>query len=459
MIINCPSCGYDWDYRGRLRTATCPSCSRKTKTNADAPLSGEPFKVGLLHALNGTMAWSEELLVNGALLAIDQVNKSRGVLGPQLEPILRDGGSNPKQFAEEATRLIKDDGVCALFGCWTSDCRKAVKSVVEEENKLLWYPVQYEGYEESTHVMYTGPTSNQQIIPAVDWCVRVQKMKRIFLVGSKYIFPFGANEIVRLMLDELDVECVGEMYVDLGETDFTEIMDHIYDPGCQPDLIFNTINGDSNVAFYRRLSDESRRRDVPLPRAMAVSIAENAVNKIGVDYMVGHYAIHSYFSSLENPANQVFQKAYRQKHGYWTLISDPIVTSYTQVLLFARALRDTGGDTDPASIRKAVAGLRVDSPAGPIKIDDLNNHCWRVPRIGQVKKTEWPTDGQRQAGVPAEQVAQDWRFEIVWDPGDMFPPDPFPRRLKKPTEYKQGCRRFQEYDRVVGLSKSHWYRD
>lgn len=215
--------------------------------------SGAPVRVGLLHSLSGTLALSEVPVRNAELLAIEQINRAGGVLGRKITPIVADGESDPQMFAQQAQRLLHNENVAAIFGCWTSSSRKAVVPVLEEYGGILWYPVQYEGMEQSPHVFYMGATANQQIIPAITYLVE-QGYERFFLLGSDYVFPRTANEIVRAQLADDGREVVEEMYVPLGHKHFSSVVQHIQ--AAQPDVIFNTLNGDSNVAFFRALQKE-----------------------------------------------------------------------------------------------------------------------------------------------------------------------------------------------------------
>ena len=209
----------------------------------------QPIRIGILHSLQGTMAMSELALHDAALLAVDEINEKGGIAGRRLEAIVRDGASDPQTFAEQARRLVREDGVSSIFGCWTSATRKRVKPVVEAEHSLLWYPVQYEGYEKSEAIIYTGAAPNQQIIPAVEWCLGsllpsqgVENGEgRFFLVGSDYVFPRRANRIIRRYLQGKNIDVLAERYVPLGETDFSAIVSDL--EKSKPHVVINTING------------------------------------------------------------------------------------------------------------------------------------------------------------------------------------------------------------------------
>ncbi len=219
-----------------------------------------PIKVGILHSLTGTMAISEQAVVDTCLLAIDEINDQGGLLGRKIEPVVRDGRSDPATFAREAERLLSEDHVSVVFGCWTSSARKTVLPIFEKHDSLLVYPIEFEGLEQSPNILYVGPTPNQQIIPAVKWCYGFldPPARRFFLVGSDYIFPHVANAIISDELKSMGGEVVGEAYIPLGGSDVAGVIQQIRD--AKPDVILNTINGDSNVALFRGLCLAGLRR-------------------------------------------------------------------------------------------------------------------------------------------------------------------------------------------------------
>ncbi len=235
-------------------------------------------KVGLLHSLTGTMSISEVAVRDAELLAIKEINDAGGILGYQIKPVEEDGKSNPRMFAEKARKLIEQDGVVSIFGCWTSDSRKAVKPVVEELYNLLWYPVQYEGFEASPNIMYMGASPNQQVVPAVDFCAE-NFGKRFYLIGSDYVFPHTANEIIKAQLKNLGGTCVGETYVPMHESDFVQVVREIVK--IKPDVIINTLNGSSNQSFFSQLKYSGpSAEEVPV---MSFSVSESEIKNIGAD--------------------------------------------------------------------------------------------------------------------------------------------------------------------------------
>lgn len=356
----------------------------------------EPIRVGILHSLSGTMAISERAVVDATLLAIEEINAAGGVLERQIEPIVVDGQSDWDVFAAEAERLITQEDVSVIFGCWTSACRRTVVPVFERYDHLLIYPVQYEGLEQSPNVIYTGAAPNQQIIPAVTWTLR-NLGKRIFLIGSDYIFPRAAHAIIRDHVAALRGEVVGETYILLGQTDMTEAIAQI--ETADPDVILNTINGDSNIAFFAAL----RQAGIDAP-VLSFSIAESDLVSIPIDDVVGHYAAWTYFQSLDTPENRAFVARFQARYGADRVVSSPMEAAYFGVNIWAQAVINAG-TFSPATIRTAILNHSYAAPQGVVYID-TSRHTWKTVRVGQIRP-----DGQ---------------FDIVWDSGDPIRPIPFP---------------------------------
>ncbi len=349
------------------------------------------IKVGILHSLSGTMSISEVSVKNAEMLAIDQINAAGGVMGKQLVPIVEDGASDWPTFAEKARKLLEEDQVAVVFGCWTSASRKAVKPVFEEDNGLLFYPVQYEGLEQSPNIFYTGATTNQQIVPAVQYLVD-QGHKKFFLLGSDYVFPRTSNTIIKAELAAIGGDVVGEEYVPLGGTEFSTILAKIRDAA--PDVIFNTLNGDSNVAFFKQYKDAGYTAET-LP-TMSVSIAEAEVPGIGVDNVAGQLVAWNYYETVKTPENTAFVKAYQDAYGADSVTDDPMEAGYFGVYLWKEAV-EKAGTTDVDAVRAAAKGLTFQAPEGLVTIDGDNQHTYKTVRIGQIRPdglidTIWSTD-------------------------------------------------------------------
>ncbi len=286
------------------------------------------IRVGVLHSLSGTMAADEKPLAAAAQMAVDEINEAGGVLGKQVEVVLRDGESDPAIFAAKARELLAQEEVRTIFGCWMSSSRKAVKPIVEAHNGLLWYPIQYEGLEQSPNIIYTGSCLNQQIEPAVTWALS-QGKRRCFLVGSDYVFPRTANSLIRTLVSQGGGCVLAERLTPLGSHDLAEVADAIAE--ARPDIVFNTINGDSNLTFFREFSKTvGDAGDCPI---MSFSFSEAGLRELPRE-AAGHYACWSYFQRLETPKNRRFLERYTRRFGPDTVVSDPIVTAYMQVYLW-----------------------------------------------------------------------------------------------------------------------------
>lgn len=360
----------------------------------------EPIKVGILHSLSGTMAISERSVADATLMAIEEINEKGGLLGRKIKPIVVDGKSNWPTFAREAERLIAEEKVSVIFGCWTSASRKTVKPVFEKYNHLLFYPVQYEGLEESPNIVYTGAAPNQQIIPAVKWCFD-NIGKRFFLVASDYVFPRSANAIIKDQVTALRGEILGEEYIVLGSSDVEDAVQKIIKT--QPDVILNTINGDTNVAFFRELRKAGITPD-KIP-TMSFSIAEDELRALGVENMLGDYACWNYFQSIDTMENKGFVERFKRKYGPSRVTDDPMEAGYFGVYLWAQAVKDAGTD-DVNEVRKVTADQSFNAPEGMIYIEPENNHVWKTVRVGKIRE-----DGQ---------------FDIVWSSQRPVKPIPYP---------------------------------
>jgi urea transport system substrate-binding protein len=346
---------------------------------ARAQPTGPPVRVGVLHSRTGTMAISERPVIDAVLLAIRELNESGGVLGRPIEAVLADGESDETVFAEQAEKLIVQNRVCTVFGCWTSASRKAVVPVIERHNHLLFYPVQFEGLEESPNVVYLGPVPNQQILPALRWLVGFRYTKRWFHVGSDYVFPHAANAIIRDEARARGCEVVGDAYLPLAGDSVAEVVQKIKKAG--PDLIVNTINGDSNLAFFRSL----RRAGITSKKIPTVSfsISEEELYGLSVRDSMGDYVAANYFHSLDTPANQEFVRRFTLRYGDERIISSAMETAYSGVHLWAQAVRDAGS-VEVGAILAAVKGQSFDAPQGPMRIDPDTLYTVQIARVGQI---------------------------------------------------------------------------
>lgn len=338
---------------------------------------GDTVKVGLLHSLTGSMAISEKSVRDAEVLAIKEINAAGGVNGKQIEYVEEDGASEPSTFATKAEKLIDSEGVSTIFGCWTSSSRKAVKPIVEEYGSLLWYPVQYEGMESSSNIVYTGAAPNQQIVPAIDYLLD-QGYKKFFLLGSDYVFPRTANMIINAQLEAKGAKAVGEEYADMDQTDFAAIISKI--EAAKPDVIINTLNGTGNVSFFKQMSEKNYTSKDYM--TMSFSIAEEEVATIGADILKGHMV---YYQTTDTEKNKEFVKAYKDAYGENRVTSDPAEAAYDAVYLW-KAACEKADSFEPEDVIKAVESgeISFDAPEGTVTIQGDNHHLVKPVRIGQV---------------------------------------------------------------------------
>ncbi|GAB3232814.1 urea ABC transporter substrate-binding protein [Glycomyces halotolerans] len=354
--------------------------------------SGDTVKVGALNSLSGTMAISETTVRDAIYLAVEEVNAAGGVLDKQIEIVAEDGASEPTVFAEKAEKLIREDCVAAVFGGWTSASRKAMLPVFEDNDALLYYPVQYEGLEASENIFYTGATTNQQIIPALDYLAETG-VESMYLVGSDYVFPRTANAIINAYAEAHGIDILGEDYVPLGSTEFSTIVQQVH--AAEADAVFNTLNGDSNVAFFREYANVGLTpEDMPV---MSVSIAEEEVGGIGIENIEGQPAAWNYYQTIDSPANAAFVEAFKTEYGDERVTSDPMEAAYNSVHLWAATV-EKAGSFAVADVQTAAGGVSFDAPEGTVVIDGDNNHVSKTARIGVIESdgllyTVWESDG------------------------------------------------------------------
>ncbi len=358
---------------------------------AGAPAKEETIKVGILHSLSGTMSISEPSLIDAEKMAIEEINEAGGVLGKKIEYVIEDGASDASIFADKAKKLIQQDKVATVFGCWTSASRKAVLPVFESNKALLWYPVQYEGLESSPYIFYTGAAPNQQIVPAIEYLVQNYGTK-VYLLGSDYVFPRTANSIIKSQLEHLGAELVGEEYSPLGHTEYSTIINKIKE--AQPDFVFSTLNGDSNVAFFKQFKNAGLTADDIM--TCSVSVAEEEIRGIGAENMAGHLVSWNYYQTTDTPENKTFVEKYKQKYGQNRVTDDPIEAAYIAVHLWAKAV-EKAGTVDVEKVKEAAKGITLQAPEGLVTIDGDNQHIYKPVRIGKVNADGlidevWKTD-------------------------------------------------------------------
>jgi urea transport system substrate-binding protein len=374
------------------------SGSSGESASGDTCVDGDTVKLGFLNSTSGAMAISEQTVRDSLLLATEEINADGGIMGKQIEFIEEDGQSEPTIFAEKINKLLTEDEVAAVFGGWTSASRKAMLPVVEGANGLLFYPVQYEGLEASKNIYYTGATTNQQIIPAMDF-LKSKGVKTLFLAGSDYVFPRTANKIIKQYAKELGIEIVGEEYVPLDSDDWTTQVAKIAE--AKPDFVFNTINGSSNVGFIKAYDEAGLGADnSPI---ISVSIAEEEAPAMGVD-LTGQFAAWNYFQSVDSPTNATFIKAFQAKYGADRPTSDPMEAAYTSLYLYKNMVEKAESFCVDA-VNAAADGVSFESPEGLVTVNGDNHHIAKTGLIGQINAEN--------------------QFDIVWTSEGPIEPDPF----------------------------------
>jgi urea transport system substrate-binding protein len=368
-------------------------------------LAAETIKVGVLHSLSGTMAISETALKETALMTIAEINKSGGVMGKKLEPVVVDPASNWPLFAEKSRQLLSKDKVAVVFGCWTSVSRKSVLPVFKELNGLLFYPVQYEGEELEKNVFYTGAAPNQQAIPAVEYLMSKDggEAKRFVLLGTDYVYPRTTNKILRAFLKSKGVADadIMEEYTPFGHSDYQTIIAKIkkFSSEGKKTAVVSTINGDSNVPFYKELGNAGlKATDVPV---VAFSVGEEELRGVDAKPLVGHLAAWNYFMSLKNPENEKFVKLYKDwakknklPNAGTVVTNDPMEATFVGIHMWKQAV-EKAKSTDTDKVIAAMAGQTFNAPSGyTLKMDETNHHLWKPVFIGEIK-----ADGQ---------------FDVVW---------------------------------------------
>ena len=375
-------------------------------------LAADTIKVGILHSLSGTMAISETALKETALMTIADINAHGGVLGKKLVPVVVDPASNWPLFAEKARQLLSQDKVAVVFGCWTSVSRKSVLPVFKELNGLLFYPVQYEGEELEKNVFYTGAAPNQQAIPAVEYLMSKDGggAKRFFLLGTDYVYPRTTNKILRAFLKSKGVadKDIEEVYTPFGHSDYQTIVANIkkFSAGGKTAVI-STINGDSNVPFYKELGNAGlKATDVPV---IAFSVGEEELRGVDTKPLVGHLAAWNYFMSLKNPENTKFIKMYKDwakkeklPNADKVVTNDPMEATYVGIHMWKQAV-EKAKSTDVNKVIAAMAGQSFKAPDGfTIKMDEKNHHLHKPVFIGEIRpdgqfNVVWKTPGPIKA--------------------------------------------------------------
>jgi urea transport system substrate-binding protein len=367
-------------------------------------VTDDAVTVGILHSATGTMAISETGSIEAEKLAISQINASGGVLGRQIKIIQEDGASDWPTFAEKAKKLLASDHCAAVFGCWTSASRKAVLPVFEQLNGMLYYPTFYEGLEQSKNVIYTGQEATQQILAGLDWVNKTKGSKTFYLIGSDYIWPRTSNKIARKHIENHLVGCkvVGEDYFPLGTTQFNSVINKM--KLVKPDVIFASVVGGSNVAFYKQMKASGVNLDKQT--LLTISVTEDEILGIGGENIAGAFACMKYFESLDNPNNKAFVPAFQKMWGEKSVIGDVTQAAYLGPWLW-KLTAEKAGSFDVDKIAAASPGVEFKgAPEGYVRIHE-NHHLWSRTRVGRAR-----TDGQ---------------FDVIYQTADLIEPNPFPK--------------------------------
>ncbi len=385
----------------RARAAMLPTAQVNTSGLA---VTDTDVTVGILHSTSGTMALSETGATEAEKLAIAQINEAGGVLGRKIKVIQEDGASDWPTFAEKARKLLQNDHVASIFGCWTSASRKAVLPVVEQYNGMLYYPTFYEGLEQSKNVIYTGQEATQQILAGLDWVIKEKDAKTFFLIGSDYIWPRTSNKIARRHIEGIHkLKVVDEQYFPLGSTQFNSVINKI--KLYKPDVIYTEIVGGSNVAFYKQL--KAAGIDLSKQNLMTISVTEDEIVGIGGENIAGAFACMKYFQSLDNANNKAFVAAFKKMYGEAAVIGDVTQAAYLGPWLWKLTV-EKAGSFDVDKIAVASGGIVFDkAPEGYVRIHDTNHHLWSRTRVGRAR-----TDGQ---------------FDVIFETPELIEPNPFPK--------------------------------
>lgn len=363
--------------------------------------TSEPWRIGVLFSQSGFMAVIEETQLRGTIMAIDEINDAGGINGRPLEPVIYDPGSETRAFGQLAKKMMVEDNVNTIFGCYTSSSRKAVMPVVERLNGLLWYPTLYEGFEFSPNVIYTGAAPNQN---CVELCRVLMEAygTRFYFVGSDYVYPRESNRIMRELVRNSGGEVVGERYLRFGadEREFRPLMREIKE--ARPDVIFSTVVGDSTIHLYQSYMDAGM--DPKIAPIASLTTTEAEIKAMGFDVGEGHLTAAPYFQGVDSERNSTFVSLYKKRYGEDEPTNMCLEAAYFQVHVFAKTLRETNS-MDIELLRASVMGSEFDAPQGEIAINPVCGHTDLWTRIGRVN----------DAG----------QFDIVYDSGKRIKADPY----------------------------------
>ncbi len=389
------------------------------------------IKIGILHSQTGSTAITEIPVANATLLAIQEINYAGGLLGRPLDPIVVDGKSDVLVFAREAKRLVEDNKVDVVFGCWTSASRKTVAPILEKHKRLLFYSVQYEGLEKSPNVVSTGSVPNQQALPATFWCMK-KFGKRIFLAGSDYIFPRAANAIIKEFASYLDAEIVGEEYLPLGMENAASLVQKII--AAKPDFILNTLNGSTNIHFFQELNASTQYQNagkrIPV---MSLSVDDSLARAIGINNVAGSYTCWNYYESLPGIVNKKFVQKIKNAYGKNQVITDPMDSAYLGMHVWAEAVK-RAGTTEMDAVLESLKETTFRAPDGFVSVDSANHNTINTVRIAQFSKD--PATGSA-------------RSDVIWAAHQPTVPVAYPSNLYIVHELLGKVRSVSDWDKFL----------
>ena len=335
------------------------------------------IKVGILHSQTGPLALNELPLIDAALFAIEDINSHGGVLGSRLEPIVVDGKSDEKEFAACAEQLITRDHVAVIFGCFASSTRKAVKPIVEQYHSLLFYSTQYEGLEESSHIVYMGGTPNQGVVPGVSWCYK-NLGKKFFFVGTDSVFSHVIHEIIAHHIEHIGGQLVGEEYISLGSDEVDPVIATI--KATHPEVLISAIDGTTNKSFFTQLRAAGFTTE-KLP-TLSLTIQESMLQALGAELMVGDYTVSGYFQTISRVENDSFVASFKKRYGANRMIDGPMERTYSSVKLWAKAVEDAQ-TTDVKELVPCIRLQHLNVPSRIIYLDQNSQHIWERILIGK----------------------------------------------------------------------------
>lgn len=362
----------------------------------------EEIPVGLLYSRSGPYAHMGAEMVNGALLAIEEINA--GDFGFRLVPVAIDPGGDVERYEAACAEMVNRHRITHIVGCYTSASRKQVLPQLSRSNALLWHPARYEGFEACEHIVYVGAAPNQHVVPLARHMIETIGSE-VFCVGSNYIWTWETNRVLREIVEAAGGSILGERVIALGDTDIAHLVDAIVEK--RPPVVFNTLVGETSYAFFRAWDEARRRHRLEIPM-LSCSLSEPELKLMGPDASTGHITSSVYFGSLDREENRSFVERYRRSFGADRSPFSDAEASYVCVMLLGRAISRAGRPA-VSSVLDAAYRDRFEAPHGPVWLDPSNNHCYLTPRIATSRS--------------------DFSFDVFWQAEAPVRPDPFLARL------------------------------